>query len=148
MVAAMAAGLTFCVIYYFAQRTAQESDVEVSNPFELGPAIKFGLLYAAVLLVAKVAQHYFQDAGVYMASVVAGLTDVDAITLSMAELSGAPGGVSLSTGARAVVLAVIANTVVKGGIALTAGSGTLRRALLPPLLLMLTVSAVAGFLLV
>jgi uncharacterized membrane protein (DUF4010 family) len=148
MVAAMAAGLAFCIIYYFAQRTAQESDVEVSNPFELGPAIKFGLLYAAILLVAKVAQYYFQDAGVYVASVVAGLTDVDAITLSMAELSGAPGGVSLSTGARAVVLAVIANTIVKGGIALTTGSGTLRRALLPPLLLMLIVSAVAGFLLV
>jgi uncharacterized membrane protein (DUF4010 family) len=148
MVAAMVAGLAFCIIYYFAQRTAQESDVEVSNPFELGPAIKFGLLYAAILLVAKVAQYYFQDAGVYVASVVAGLTDVDAITLSMAELSGAPGGVSISTGARAVVLAVIANTVVKGGIALTAGSGTLRRALLPPLLLMLIVSAVAGFLLV
>jgi uncharacterized membrane protein (DUF4010 family) len=148
MVAAMAAGLAFCVIYYFAQRTAQESDVEVSNPFELGPAIKFGLLYAAVLLVAKVAQFYFQDAGVYVASVVAGLTDVDAITLSMAELSGEPGGVLLATGARAVVLAVIANTIVKGGIALTIGSGALRRALLPPLLLMLVVSAVAGLLLV
>jgi uncharacterized membrane protein (DUF4010 family) len=149
MVAAMAAsGLAFCIIYYSAQRTAQESDVEISNPFELGPAIKFGLLYAAILLVAKVAQYYFQDAGVYVASVVAGFTDVDAITLSMAELSGVPGGVSLSTGARAVVLAVIANTVVKGGIALTTGSGTLRRALLPPLLLMLIVLAVAGFLLV
>jgi uncharacterized membrane protein (DUF4010 family) len=148
MVAAMVAGLAFCIIYYLVQRTRQESDVEVSNPFELGPAIKFGLLYAAILLVAKVAQYYFQDAGVYLASVVAGLTDVDAITLSMAELSGAPGGVSLSTGARAVVLAVIANTVVKGGIALTTGSGTLRRALLPPLLLMLIVSAVAGFLLI
>jgi uncharacterized membrane protein (DUF4010 family) len=148
MVAAMVAGLAFCIIYYLVQRTRQESDVEVSNPFELGPAIKFGLLYAAILLVAKVAQYYFQDAGVYLASVVAGLTDVDAITLSMAELSGAPGGVSLSTGARAVVLAVIANTVVKGGIALTTGSGTLRRALLPPLLLMLIVSAVAGLLLI
>jgi uncharacterized membrane protein (DUF4010 family) len=148
MVAGMAAGLAFCIIYYSAQRTAQESDVEISNPFELGPAIKFGLLYAAILLVAKVAQYYFQDAGVYVASVVAGFTDVDAITLSMAELSGAQGGVSLSTGARAVVLAVIANIVVKGGIALTTGSGTLRRALLPPLLLMLIVTAVAGLLLI
>jgi uncharacterized membrane protein (DUF4010 family) len=148
LVAGMAAGLAFCVIYFSAQRTAQESDVEISNPFELGPAIKFGLLYAAILLVAKVAQYYFLDAGVYVASVVAGFTDVDAITLSMAELSGAPGGVSLPTGARAVVLAVIANTVVKGGIALTTGSATLRGALLPPLLFILIVTAVAGLLLI
>ncbi|MFC2036916.1 MgtC/SapB family protein, partial [Chloroflexota bacterium] len=95
MAAAMGAGLVFCVYYFFAHRSHEESDVKLSNPFELGPAIKFGILYAVVLLVAKVAQYYFHDAGVYVASVVAGLTDVDAITLSMAELAGAPGGVSV-----------------------------------------------------
>jgi uncharacterized membrane protein (DUF4010 family) len=142
MVAAMVAGLAFCVYYYFAQRTDEGSDVELSNPFELGPAIKFGILYAVILLVAKVAQYYFHDAGVYVASVFAGLTDVDAITLSMAELAGAEGGVALPTAARAVVLAAIANTVVKGGIALTTGSHTLRRALWPPFMVMLVTGAV------
>ena len=148
MAAAMAAGLVFCVIYYFAQRTRQESDVEVSNPFELGPAVKFGLIYAVILIMAKVAQYYFQDAGVLVASVVAGLTDVDAITLSMAELAGAEGGLSISTGGRAVVLAAISNTVVKGGIALTAGSDRLRRALLPPFLVMLATAAIVAFVIV
>jgi uncharacterized membrane protein (DUF4010 family) len=147
MAAAMAAGLLFCTYYYyFAERADKEGEVKVSNPFELGPAIKFGALYAVVLLIAKVAQFYFQDAGVYVASAVAGLTDVDAITLSMAELAGAQDGVSLSTGARAVVLAVISNTMVKGGIAVTTGSNTLRRALLPPFLLMLVTSAVVALL--
>jgi uncharacterized membrane protein (DUF4010 family) len=141
MAAAMVAGLAFCVFYFFAQRTHEESDVEFSNPFELGPAIKFGILYAVVLLVAKVAQHYFHDAGVYVASALAGLTDVDAITLSMAELAGTQGGVAVPTAARAVVLAAIANTVVKGGIALSTGARTLRRALLPPLVLMLAIAA-------
>jgi uncharacterized membrane protein (DUF4010 family) len=138
----MVAGLVFCVYYYFAQRTDEASDVELSNPFELGPAIKFGILYAVILLVAKVAQYYFHDAGVYVASAFAGLTDVDAITLSMAELAGAEEGVALPTAARAVVLAAIANTVVKGGIALTTGSHTLRRALWPPFLVMLVTGAV------
>ena len=148
MVAAMLAGLLCSVYYYFVQRTDEGSDVEVTNPFELGPAIKFGVLYAVILVVAKVAQFYFHDAGVYVASALAGLTDVDAITLSMAELAGTKGGVALPTAARAVVLATISNTVVKGSIALSAGSKTLRRALLPPFALILSAGAAVALVLV
>jgi uncharacterized membrane protein (DUF4010 family) len=148
MAAAMAGGLIFCAYYYFAQRTAGESDVKLSNPFELGPAIKFGVLYAVILVVAKAAQYYFQEAGLYAAAIAAGATDVDAITLSMAELAGTEGGVAVPTAARAVVLAAIANTIVKGGIALSTGSKTLRKALLPPLVVMLAISATVAFLFV
>ncbi|MFN2221908.1 MAG: MgtC/SapB family protein [Candidatus Promineifilaceae bacterium] len=147
MAAGMAAGFVFCFYYYLLQRTHDESEVKVSNPFELGSAIKFGALYAIVLVVAKVAQYYFQDTGLYVASALAGLTDVDAITLSMAQLAGNEGQIALSTGARAVVLAVISNTVVKGGIAVTTGSRKLRQALLPPFLVMLITSAIVAFLL-
>ena len=148
MAAGMAAGLVFCAYYYLIQRTDEGSDVELANPFELGPAIKFGILYAVILVVAKAAQFYFQDAGLYAAAAVAGLADVDAITLSMAELAGADGGIGIPTATRAVVLAAISNTVVKGGIALSIGAVTLRRALLPPLAAMLTISAVVAFLFV
>ena len=146
MAAGMAAGLVFCVYYYFSQRTAEESEVKLSNPFELGTAIKFGLLYAAVLVIAKAAEFYFQDAGLYVASALAGLTDVDAIALSMAELSNAGGSIAIPTASVAVVLAVISNTVVKGAIAFVVGSDTLRRALLPPFLAMLAAAAVVAFL--
>ena len=109
--------------------------MDFSNPFELGPAIKFGLIYGVILLVSKAAQMYLPEAGLYLASIVAGLTDVDAITLSMAELSGT-GAVELSTAARAIVLAAMSNTVVKGGIVLSSGSSALRKALLPGFVLM------------
>ncbi len=145
---AMLGGLVFCVLYYFAQRTNESSDVHIANPFELGPAIKFGILYALILAVAKAAQFYFQDAGLYVAATVAGLADVDAITLSMADLAGVEGGVALSTGARAVILAVLSNTIVKGGIAMTVGPRTLRRALLPPLAIMLLTGGLAALFLV
>jgi uncharacterized membrane protein (DUF4010 family) len=148
MGAGMLAGVAFCVIYYFGQRTDQGSEVKLANPFELGPAIKFGILYAVILLAAKAAQFYFQDAGLYAASALAGLADVDAISLSMAELAGAAGGVVTSTAARAVVLAAISNTIVKGGIAISLGSKSLRRALLPPFLVMLVTSGVVAFLIV
>lgn len=143
---AMVAGLAFCSFYYFGQRTDQGSDMKLANPFELGTAIKFGLLYAVILVVAKAAQFYFQEAGLYAASAVAGLVDVDAITISMAELAGAQAGITTSAAARAVVLAVISNTIVKGGIALSVGSKALRRALLPPFLTMLITSIVVAFL--
>lgn len=144
MAAAMAAGLAFCVFYYLAQRTDEAADMKLSNPFELGPAIKFGILYAVILIVAKAAQFYFQEAGLYAAAAVAGLADVDAITLSMAELAGAEGGVATSIAARAVVLAAISNTIVKGGIALSVGSKTLRVALLPPLVVMLLTGGIVA----
>lgn len=116
-----------------------------SNPFELGPAIKFGLIYAVILLISKAAQMYLPTAGIYLASIVAGLTDVDAITLSMAELSNT-GGMDLSTAARAIVLAAMSNTVVKGGIVLSSGSRALRRALLPGFVAMLVVGIGIAFL--
>ena len=64
---------------------------------------------------------------------------VDAITLSMAQLSKTAGGVGQSTAARAIVLATMANTAVKGGVVLISGSRTLRRALWPGFLVMMVV---------
>jgi uncharacterized membrane protein (DUF4010 family) len=146
MAASAAVGLAYGVYLYFSQRTDEEGQVAFSNPFELGPALKFGLLYALVLLVSKAAQMYLGDTGVYLSSVVAGLADVDAITLSMAELSHAAGGVSLITAQRAIVLAAMSNTVVKGSIVLTSGSPALRRALWPGFALMLVTGVGVAFL--
>ena len=130
------AGLAYGAYLYFAPRQGETGDVSVSNPFELGPAITFGLLYGVILLVARAAQFYFGDTGVYFSSILSGLADVDAITLSMAELSNS-GNLELSTAARAIVLATMSNTVVKGGIVLSSGSAALRRALLPGFILIL-----------
>ena len=148
MLASAVVGLGYCVYLYLSQRTDEKGDVAFSNPFELGPAVKFGLIYAAILLISKAAQTYFGTTGVYVSSIAAGLTDVDAITLSMAQLSGAAGGLNLSTAARAIVLATMANTAVKGGVVLTSGSRTLRKALWPGFLLMLATGIGVAFLVV
>jgi uncharacterized membrane protein (DUF4010 family) len=99
-----------------------------------------------ILLISKAAQTYLGDTGLYLSSIVAGLADVDAITLSMAELSSVAGGLDLSTAARAVVLAAMSNTFVKGGIVLMTGSLSLRRALLPGFALMLITGVSVAFL--
>ncbi|MEE8389525.1 MAG: MgtC/SapB family protein [Anaerolineae bacterium] len=145
MAASAAVGLAYGAYLYFSQRTDEEGGVDFSNPFELGPAVKFGLIYGAILLISKAAQMYLPAAGIYLASVVAGLTDVDAITLSMAELSST-GGLDMSTAARAIVLAAMSNTVVKGGIVMSSGSFALRKALLPGFVLMLVTGIGVSFL--
>ncbi len=138
------AGLAYGVYLYFAPRSPEAGGVAVSNPFELGPAITFGLLYGLILLVARAAQFYFGDAGVYLSSILSGLADVDAITLSLAELSSS-GNLEPATAARAIVLATMSNTVVKGGIVLSGGSAALRRAVLPGFLLILATGTALAF---
>jgi uncharacterized membrane protein (DUF4010 family) len=141
MVAATAAGLAYCSYLYYQQRSDQEANINFANPFELRPALQFGLLYALILVVSRAGQHFLGDVGVYVSSVAAGLVDLNAISLSLAELSRAGGGVSLATAARAIVLATIANTAVKGIIVLAVGAAGLRRYVLPGFILILFTAA-------
>jgi uncharacterized membrane protein (DUF4010 family) len=144
--AAAGTGLAACLYLWFSSRSHERGEVSASNPFELGPAIQFGLLFAVILFVSKAAQVYLGDTGVYLSSVLAGLTDVDAITLSMARLAGAD--VSYTVAARAVTLAALSNTVAKGGIAISLGSASLRRYILPIFGAVLVVGVATAFLLV
>jgi uncharacterized membrane protein (DUF4010 family) len=97
------------------QKTPQEK-VETSQPFALLPAIKFGLFFALILLLSKTTQLLFGQTGIYITSVLSGLADVDAITLTMSNLSAA-GSISTITATTAIILAVASNTLVKAGIA-------------------------------
>lgn len=118
---------------------------ESSNPFELKTAIRFGLLFGVVMFAARAAEVWLGERGLYLAAVIAGLTDVDAITLSMGQLAGRTPEM-LGAAGRAVVLAIVANTLTKGGIASTAGSPELRRIVLPVALVLGAVGAGVAFL--
>lgn len=150
MLASAGVGLLYSVYLYFANREQRQDTLEFQNPFELGPAIRFGVIYAVVLLVSRAAQTYLGDVGLYLSSFISGLADVDAIALSMVDLLNNGGSLSLTTAAGAVVIAGIANTLFKGVFALSTGARALRRALLPGMILMLvagTLTAVIVFVL-
>ncbi len=141
------ASLIYCGYLYRVQPSdAQEEPQTVRNPFRLVPAITFGVLYAVILVASNAAQSYFGDAGVYLSSVVAGLADVDAITLSMARLHES-GDVSAITATRAILIAAAANTVLKGGIVAVTGTRALRRAVLPGLAIIVGTSLAVALLL-
>ncbi len=106
-----------------------EKGVELANPLKITTAMTFGLAFAVVLMVIKLANEFFGDAGVYAASVLAGLADVDAITLSASDLA-AKGQVEPRVAAVAIVLASLVNTTVKAVTASVLGTRELRRLVL------------------
>ena len=113
-------GLLISLFYWFRKvkdpdKTVSDKDLNFSSPFRLWSAMKFGLFFAALLFISKFASEYFGDQGLYLAALISGLADVDAITVSMANLT-ATKDVTLIAGATAVTIAAMANTLVKGGI--------------------------------
>ena len=123
--------LLSCAFLFTRRSGAQKGNVTSgSNPFELGEAVKFGLLFGVVTIIAKAAQVYFGSAGLYIAGAVAGLTDVDAIALSMANLADQKADL-LGIAARTILIAVMANTVTKTSMAVSVGAPELRKAILP-----------------
>jgi len=146
LTAAGIAGLGYCIYLFFSRTGAGEGELEFKNPFDLGTAIQFGLIYGVILLVSRAAQMYLGNAGVFISSIVSGMADVDAITLTMAELNSS-GVLAAETASRAIVLAAMSNTAVKGGIALVLGSVSLRKVLLPVFLMMLVIGIGIAFIL-
>jgi uncharacterized membrane protein (DUF4010 family) len=103
------------------------SDAHMSEPgvpTELKAALIFGALYGVVLLAVAAAKAHLGAAGLYAVAAVSGLTDVDAITLSMANLADA-GRVSTDTAWRAILLAALTNLGFKGCIAFALGGTAL-----------------------
>lgn len=104
-------------------------EYEPKNPFELGSAIRFGLLLAAIMLSAMAIRHWFGDTGLYALSGISGVIDVDAITLSIAKMTNE--ALPLDVGGKAIIIAVIVNTAVKMGLVTALGVSLLKRYALP-----------------
>lgn len=96
------------------------------NPAELKTAVLFGGLYALVILAVAFAKHYLGDAALYPVAAVSGLTDVDAVTLSTANLSVRE-RIEPSTAWRLILVAALSNLMFKGASAIVLGSPALRR---------------------
>jgi uncharacterized membrane protein (DUF4010 family) len=95
-------------------------ELALSNPFSLGPAIKFALFFVMIIFAAKIAKLYLGNSGLYLASLVSGLADVDAITLSIAGETQRM-QLDYSTAAIGITIAVVSNSIVKSSIAFYSG---------------------------
>ncbi|MBI5163527.1 MAG: MgtC/SapB family protein [Magnetospirillum sp.] len=115
-VGAMAATglLATWVLWRSRAEGGKPGQAHLSNPFELGMALKFAFLLALVMLASKLLQATVGSAGLYLLAAVAGLADVDAIALSMAHMGGRDATIAVAT--AAIVVAVFVNTAVKAAL--------------------------------
>lgn len=99
----------------------QRQEVDLQNPLRLLPAIKFALYLAAVALISGVAYSWYGQGALYVTSAIGSLVDVDAVTLSSADLFNR-GMIDPMTMNILVFIAVLTNMVIKLGISLTQGN--------------------------
>jgi uncharacterized membrane protein (DUF4010 family) len=116
--AAVMAACVYAPALVFLHRQARVQPYSASplkNPLELKTALAFGALLALIMLLGKALQNFSGDAGVLALAAASGIADVDAITLSLARMSGEDLG--LPTAALGVVIAGSVNSLVKGAMA-------------------------------
>jgi uncharacterized membrane protein (DUF4010 family) len=109
-----------------------DGEAEVKTPKQDNPlspwmAVKFGLLYAVITLVVKVAAGQISHTWVYGISFVSGLGDINAITVTSAQAASSH-LLDPLVAARCIVLACLANTLAKVGIVVALGGPGFRRA--------------------
>ncbi|MCU0980514.1 MAG: MgtC/SapB family protein [Pirellulaceae bacterium] len=83
------------------------------DPSQLKAAVVFGLLYAVILFAVAAGQQWFGDRGLYLIAALSGLTDMDAITLSTAQLIKR-GELEVDTGWRMILVGSLSNLIFKG----------------------------------
>ena len=108
-------------------RTGERSD-EVAgpaNPLQIGPALQMALTFQLVLFCVAYAREAFGQAGLLASGAVLGLTDVDALTISMSK--SALAGTAAADAAQAIAVGVLVNYGAEAG-----GRARARHAALPP----------------
>lgn len=153
IIAVMFIGSLGTVFYLWrGDHTLDEPDSEevgLTNPLRIQTAVGFALVFTLVLVAVRAANEFFGSAGVYIASALTGIADVDAITLSASELASL-GQIEPRVAAMSVTLAALVNTASKAVMALSLGAHEMRRGILAAygliLLLGLLVSGLVWFL--
>ena len=114
------------VLYWLTTSDETIESEELKNPFRLQPALLFGVVFAVVLLVSEHAHELLGTSGVYAMAFFSGLADVDAMTITLSRLA-AEGTISTQVATTGIVIAAIANTLVKAALAWLLGTQRLGR---------------------
>jgi uncharacterized membrane protein (DUF4010 family) len=109
--------------------TAQEALEEQTNPARIRAALAFAALYVLIIFAVEWARDFIGEQAVFGVAFVSGLTDVDALTLSVGQ-SFSRGQIGADNAWRAIFLASLSNLMFKTGAACVLGSAELRRVML------------------
>jgi uncharacterized membrane protein (DUF4010 family) len=103
---------------------AASPDAAQRHPLQLAGALQMALLFQVVLMVVNAASGHWGASGVFTSAAVLGLTDVDALTVSMTRESAQT--VSPSAAAVGIAIGVLTNTAMKLGLSLFFGTAAFR----------------------
>jgi uncharacterized membrane protein (DUF4010 family) len=123
-----ALGVTFYTHLKGKKLAAQTDTTAISKPLDLVGALIFGGIYVLILLAVSYSNDYFGDQGALFSSALGGVSDIDAVSISIAKLTGT--SISLPLAEVAMLLACFSNTLVKLGLGCYLGSPQLRKLLL------------------
>ena len=101
------------------------SHLKLANPLSISTAFGFALLLAAMFIAVPLVEKWGGPTGLYVLAAVSGMTDVDAISLSLAGRVGAANDLSGEL-VDAIVIAVTSNSLFKAGLAWIVSAGELR----------------------
>ncbi|MFD1095035.1 MgtC/SapB family protein [Salegentibacter chungangensis] len=120
------AGICIWLFYRIKQDDELNQLPEPKNPAQFKTALVFGILYGVILILVAFAKEQFGRGGLYIVSIISGLTDVDAITLSLSNMIKNE-TIKTATGWKLILLASVSNLFFKGLLAITIGSGRLTK---------------------
>ncbi len=106
--------------------TGEAPELTLSNPTEIRTAVTFGAIYALVLLASAWLSDIAGPGGLYAVAAAAGLTDVDAITLSTLRLLKLL-NITADQAVIAILLAFVANLIFKSGLVWAIGGWHMAR---------------------
>lgn len=108
-----------------AQEEGESRDIEATSPLGVRSAITMALAFQVALMAIAFVQSTFGSPGVLASAALLGLTDMDALTLAMNRLGQDPSSTALA--ALAIGTGVLANALLKLGIAVSLGAPEYRR---------------------
>jgi uncharacterized membrane protein (DUF4010 family) len=95
-------------------------DEALKSPLRFWSAIRMAIAFQVSLMAIVYVRHTMGATGVLASAALLGLTDMDALTLSMNRLGTSPELVRLA--ARAIAVGIIANSVLKFGLVVVLGA--------------------------
>lgn len=113
------AGAAFALRHFDPEGDGGDSAQKIRSPLDLISVAQFAVFLGAVIVLGRIIADAYGQAGLLPFAATAGLADVDAVTLGAGSL--VRGGLEPAAGAHAVLIAVLMNTLAKGGIAAVTG---------------------------
>lgn len=100
-------------------RASSAAPSDLKNPLQFRAALEMAALFQVVLFGVHFVRLWLGEGGLLTSGFVLGLTDVDALTLAMTRSLST--GTSIDAASRAILMGIIANSLMKAGIALAIG---------------------------